>query len=159
MSVSAITASTAMAAWAQSMAPQDPAGQARVTEQELAKIQELSDRDREVRAHEAAHQAAGGRYTGPATYSFERGPDGKMYAVGGEVSVDTSKVADDPRATIEKMRTVHAAALAPANPSAQDMRVAAQAMMALLQAQLELAKSSSDEQPGEVATDDVATAD
>ena len=155
MSVSAITASPAMAAWAQSLVPQqERAAQPQLTEQELAQIEELADRDREVRAHEAAHQAAGGRFTGPATYSFERGPDGKMYAVSGEVSVDTSKVADDPRATIEKMRTIHAAAMAPASPSSQDMRVAAEAMMALLQAQLELAKSSSDEQPGKVGTDD-----
>lgn len=60
MSVSAITASPAMAAWAQSLVPQqERAAQPQLTEQELAQIEELADRDREVRAHEAAHQAAG----------------------------------------------------------------------------------------------------
>ncbi|HLR12967.1 MAG TPA: putative metalloprotease CJM1_0395 family protein, partial [Burkholderiaceae bacterium] len=68
--------------------------------------------------------------------------------------VDTSKVADDPRATIEKMRTIHAGAMAPASSSSQDMRVAAEAMMALLQAQLELAKADSTAEPGKVGTDD-----
>ncbi len=87
---------------------------------------ELAARDREVRTHEAAHQAAGGGLAGAASFSYETGPDGKRYAVGGEVSIDMGSERD-PAATIAKMQRVRAAALAPANPSAQDLAVASQA--------------------------------
>ena len=99
---------------------------------------ELKARDREVRAHEAAHQAVGGQYAGSISYVYERGADGAQYAVGGEVSISTSPVGGDPQATIDKMRVVRAAALAPAEPSPQDRAVAAEAMQLMLQAQAEL---------------------
>lgn len=101
-------------------------------------INELESRDKEVRAHELAHAAVGGSFTGAPNYSFETGPDGKKYAVGGEVSVDLSTIAGNPAATIAKMQKVHAAALAPASPSAQDRQVAATAIQIILQAQSEL---------------------
>lgn len=110
-----------------------------LTEQELKQLSELKARDREVRAHESAHQAAGGQYAGSVSYTYQRGPDGAQYAVGGEVSIDVAPVQGDPQATIEKMRVVRAAALAPAEPSGQDRAVAAQAMQLMLQAQAELA--------------------
>lgn len=90
-------------------------------------IQQLAARDREVRAHEQAHSAVGGQYAGSPSYTFERGPDGVNYAVGGEVSISAGKVAGDPEATIEKAQVVRRAALAPAEPSAQDRRVASEA--------------------------------
>lgn len=101
-------------------------------------INELQRRDKEVRSHELAHAAVGGSFTGAPNYSFKTGPDGKKYAVGGEVSVDLSTIAGNPTATIAKMQKVHAAALAPANPSAQDTKVAANAIQIILQAQSEL---------------------
>ena len=107
-----------------------------LAEEELT---ELKARDREVRAHEAAHQAVGGQYAGAMSFTYQRGPDGAQYAVGGEVSIDLSPVQGDPQATIEKMRIVRAAAMAPAEPSGQDRAVAAQAMQIMLQAQSELA--------------------
>lgn len=110
-----------------------------LTEQELKQLTELKARDREVRAHEAAHQAVGGQYAGAMSFTYQRGPDGAQYAVGGEVSIDVSPVQGDPQATIEKMRVVRAAAMAPAEPSGQDRAVAAQAMQTMLQAQSELA--------------------
>lgn len=110
-----------------------------LTEQELKQLTELKARDREVRAHEAAHQAVGGQYAGAMSFTYQRGPDGAQYAVGGEVSIDLSPVQGDPQATIEKMRIVRAAAMAPAEPSGQDRAVAAQAMQIMLQAQSELA--------------------
>ena len=101
-------------------------------------ISQLQQRDKEVRTHELAHATAGGAATGSPSYTFEIGPDGKKYAVGGEVAVDLSSVAGDPQATIVKMQKVHAAALAPANPSTQDTRVAASAAQQILAAQSEL---------------------
>jgi len=99
---------------------------------EAQEIRKLQLRDREVRAHEAAHAAAGGAYAGSPAYTFERGADGQTYAVGGSVSIDMSPVKGDPEATLQKAQQVRAAALAPAQPSSQDMRVAqkAQAMAA-----------------------------
>ncbi len=102
------------------------------------KISELRARDREVKAHEQAHMSAGGVATGSPSYSFEVGPDGKKYAVEGEVSVDLGTVKGNPRATITKMQKVYNAALAPANPSIQDMRVANSAARIIAQAQSQL---------------------
>lgn len=101
-------------------------------------IGELKQRDQEVRTHEAAHAAVGGSVTGSPSFTYEQGPNGKRYAVEGEVSVDLSPVSGDARATIEKMQKVHAAALAPVSPSTQDRRIANAATQQILQAQSEL---------------------
>lgn len=99
-----------------------------LSEEQRAQVDELKNRDREVRQHEQAHLAAAGPHaiSGP-TYDYQKGPDGKKYAVGGEVQIDTSPVDGDPEATIRKARIVRAAALAPAEPSSQDRAVAAKA--------------------------------
>ncbi len=98
------------------------------TREEQERIVKLKARDREVKAHEQAHIAAGGQYVrGGASFDYQTGPDGEKYAVGGEVSIDVSKESEDPGATIAKMQVVIRAALAPANPSSQDRSVAAQA--------------------------------
>jgi hypothetical protein len=110
---------------------------------EQRKVAELKQRDAEVRRHEQAHAAAGGAHTGAPHYHFEQGPDGQLYAVAGEVAVDASPVRDDPSATILKMQQVMRAALAPADPSGQDQRVAAAAAAALARARLELALEGS----------------
>ena len=102
-----------------------------------AAIKELQRTDREVRAHEAAHMAVGGQYAGGATYSYAVGPDGKRYAVGGEVSI-SAPAGDTPEETLQIMQQVQAAALAPGNPSGQDLRVAAMAANAAAQARSEL---------------------
>lgn len=109
-----------------------------LTAEQLIELDKLKARDTEVRQHEAAHQGAGGAYAGSASFTFTRGPDGKRYATGGEVSVDTSPIPGKPDETIAKMRIIQQAALAPAEPSSQDRRVAAQAARAMLQAQSEL---------------------
>lgn len=111
-----------------------------LSEQDRSVIKALASRDREVRTHEQQHQSVGGQYAGAATFSLKRGPDGVQYAVGGEVSIDIAEVPNNPAATIEKMRTVRAAALAPAEPSSQDRAVAAAATRIMLKAQAEAAK-------------------
>ena len=101
-------------------------------------VSKLQQRDREVRSHEQAHISAGGPHvSGGASYSYTRGPDGKQYAVGGSVSIDTASVPGNPEATLEKARMVRSAALAPGAPSAQDQSVAAQAASMEMQAQTE----------------------
>lgn len=118
----------------------------------LAVISELKQTDKKVRAHEAAHIAAGGQYvSGGASYEYQTGPDGKRYAVGGEVQIDTSEVPNDPEATIAKMEVVRRAALAPSNPSSQDRAVAAAATRKMSEARLEKSKET---QNGEKSGDD-----
>jgi hypothetical protein len=106
---------------------------------EQRQVGELKRRDAEVRRHEQAHAAAGGAHTGAPHYHFEKGPDGQLYAVAGEVAVDASPVRGDPRATILKMQQVVRAALAPADPSGQDQQVAAAAAAVIASARVELA--------------------
>ena len=110
---------------------------------------ELQARDREVRAHEAAHQSAGGSVTGGAKFTFVMGPDGRRYAVGGEVSIDVSAIPGEAEGTIQKMETVIRAALAPANPSSQDQAVAAAARATAAAAQLQLSAERAEERSGE----------
>ena len=110
-----------------------------LTAEERAIIAELTQTDRAVRAHEQAHLAAAGGLARGVSFSYTTGPDGKQYAVGGEVSIDTSPVSGDPQATIQKAQQVRAAASAPANPSGQDRAVAAQAAAIEAAARQELA--------------------
>ena len=78
--------------------------------EEQAEIEKLRKRDQEVRTHEQAHiAAAGGLAKGEATLSFQRGADGKQYAVGGEVNIATFPVSGNPEATIAQDRAVAAA--------------------------------------------------
>ncbi|MFY8273808.1 putative metalloprotease CJM1_0395 family protein [Pseudoalteromonas sp. SSDWG2] len=124
---------------------QDSSRQDEQQQKEQQQIEELSSRDSEVRLHEQAHATVGGRYAGSPSYEFQRGPDGKNYAVGGEVQIDVAAVPGDPRATIEKMQQVRAAALAPAEPSAADRAIARDATQKLVQAQTELASQTKEE--------------
>ena len=112
-------------------------------------ISQLKVIDTEVRAHEIAHSTVGGALAASPSYEFEIGPDGKQYAVAGEVSIDVSPVANDPQATIEKMEKVQAAALAPAEPSSQDFKVAAQASELIIQSQAELVAAAVNETENE----------
>jgi hypothetical protein len=106
---------------------------------ELREIQKLKMRDREVRAHEAAHVAAGGSLVrSGAQFTMRRGPDGVMYAIGGEVSIDTSP-ASTPEATLSKAEQIRRAALAPAEPSGPDRAVAAKAAQMAAKARMEIA--------------------
>ena len=117
----------------------------KLTEAESREVQQLKARDREVRAHEQAHIGAGGGLTmGGPSYSKKTGPDGKQYAVGGQVQIDTSE-ADTPEATIAKAQRVRAAALAPAQPSSQDHQVAAKASQMEAAARQELATQKAED--------------
>ena len=103
-------------------------------------LQELQARDREVRAHERAHLLAAGPYARGISLKTVKGPDGRQYAVAGEVKIDTSPVPHDPQKTLEKARRIKRAALAPLHPSAQDLRVAAKADQMAQKALMEIIK-------------------
>ncbi|MBL1146153.1 MAG: hypothetical protein HND56_06955 [Pseudomonadota bacterium] len=116
-----------------------------LTEAEEKTVRELKQRDIEVRAHEQAHKSVGGPYAGAVSFDTVTGPDGREYAVGGEVQIDASAVRGNPEETIRKMEIVIRAALAPAEPSPQDVQVAAQAQQTKLQAQAELRQERAEE--------------
>jgi hypothetical protein len=107
-----------------------------------AVVDDLKARDREVRAHEAAHQAAAAGLAGAASFSFETGPDGVQYAVGGEVPISTSTASSNPVAALRTAETVERAALAPAQPSGQDLAVAAAARAMAAQAQRDIVRDA-----------------
>lgn len=112
--------------------------------QELAIIRELSAKDREVRAHEQAHASVGGQYAGAASFTYQRGPNGVSYAVGGEVPI-SAPAGGDAQSRLQAAEQIKRAALAPANPSAQDRQVAAQASQTATQVRAEIAVQSADD--------------
>ncbi len=118
----------------------------KLSEDEERLVTDLQSRDAEVRAHESAHQT-GGASTGAATFSYQQGPDGKMYAIGGEVSI-SFKTGSNPQETIANAQAVIASALAPADPSGQDMAVASSAMVMMMKAQQQLAKEAQEQVDG-----------
>lgn len=123
--------------------PSSEAG-AELNEEQLKEVEQLKARDREVRAHEMAHLAAAGNLaTSGASFTYQRGPDGVSYAIGGEVSIDTSK-GDTPEDTLRRAQIIRAAALAPAEPSGQDRSVAAKAAQMEAEARAELARNDQD---------------
>ena len=121
--------------------PRDvPGGPKKLSDEDKRVISALAARDTAVHAHEAAHQAVAGGLGGGASFSYETGPDGRQYAVGGEVPV-ALRSGRTPQETIANAQTVRSAALAPADPSSQDMAVAAQASQMEAQARQELTQS------------------
>ncbi len=114
--------------------------------EETLEIATLRARDIEVRRHEAAHIATGNGYiVGGASFIYTMGPDGRPYAISGEVGIDSSSIAGKPEETVRKMRVVRAAALAPARPSAADFAVAASAAQAEAAALAEIAAARAEE--------------
>lgn len=118
----------------------------KLSPQEQKMLSELQARDAEVRQHEAAHKA-GGAPTGVASYTYQKGPDGQMYAIGGEVSV-SMKSGSTPEETIANAQAVIASAMAPANPSPQDHAVASSARVMMMKAEQQKAKELYEEAMG-----------
>ncbi|MCP4870525.1 MAG: hypothetical protein GY898_17620 [Proteobacteria bacterium] len=108
-----------------------------------AQVREMAQRDREVRAHEAAHAAAGGALAGAATFTYETGPDGKSYAVAGEVPISLG-TGNTPQEKVANARKARAAALAPADPSGADRSIAAKATRIEAEARAEVLQESRD---------------
>ncbi len=115
-----------------------------LTDEEQSEVEQLKARDTEVRTHEQAHQSAGGSYAGSPQYEYKTGPDGNKYITDGHVNIDIGKEST-PEKTIEKMRTVISAAHAPAQPSGQDLKVAAEAQQKMSEAQQELSEENTKE--------------
>jgi hypothetical protein len=116
-----------------------------LSEEDQRQVDELAKTDREVRQHEQAHMAAGGALvTSSASYEYETGPDGKRYAVGGEVGISLAE-GRTPEETVQRARQIRAAALAPADPSPQDRSIAAAAGQMEMRAMQEIAAQRMEE--------------
>ena len=124
---------------AESTPPGAPRGPDDLNDKEKAQVLRLQQRDAEVRAHEAAHAAAAGMLGGGASYDYVTGPDGRQYAIGGEVPVRISS-GSTPEEAIRNAQQVRAAALAQSEPSGQDRAVASQAAAMEAAARAELAE-------------------
>ncbi len=105
-----------------------------------ALIRQLASIDRKVKAHEQAHASVGGVYAGSPNFTYKTGPNGVRYAVAGEVPIDLSPVPGNPQATLAKAQQVSRAALAPADPSPTDRRIASSAQALASKARYEIAR-------------------
>ena len=97
-----------------------------LTPEEEEQVRKLAQRDQEVKAHEQAHVAASGGLAGTPSYEYQTGPDGRRYAVGGEVGIRRGGSSNTDQA-LREAEAVKRGATAPAQPSGQDMAVAARA--------------------------------
>ena len=138
----------------QNQQPAESQSQLKLSDEALTQIGKLRARDTKVRQHEAAHlTAAGGLATSGASFTYQKGPDGVNYAIGGEVGIDVSP-GRTPQDTLERAKTIKAAALAPADPSGPDLAIAAKAQQLEQQARGELTQQQSD--PAKSAQDQSA---
>ena len=132
--------------------PKAPNGRS-LSQGEIEVIQKLRSRDAEVRAHENAHIAAAGGLASAASYSYQSGPDGKRYAIGGHVNIDTSP-GRNAEETLMKAERIRSAALAPADPSPQDRAVAAQASQMASAARSQISSERAEEAQKAITGDD-----
>jgi len=95
------------------------------TEREI--VQELRARDAVVRTEEESHQALAGANAGMISYSYTPGPDGRLYATGGKVSIRPIQGLDG-IAAIANQAAISRAASVPGS-SAADFNVAKGASM------------------------------
>jgi hypothetical protein len=118
--------------------------QGELTEEQQKEVDELKARDKEVRAHEQAHMTSGAPYTSAPKYEYTTGPDNQQYATGGSVDIDTSEEST-PEKTLQKAQVIKRSAQAPAEPSSQDKKVAAEAAQMERQARAEIAEQKQTE--------------
>lgn len=114
-----------------------------LSDEEKLQVAKLQQRDSEVRTHEASHMAAGAGLTSGADFTYQKGPDSKMYAVGGEVGIDTSP-GKTPEETIQKAQQIKRAALAPSSPSPADLKIAANAASMEVSAKAQMQQEQQD---------------
>ena len=108
--------------------PGDPVSEANMSTEDKALLDRLRARDSMVRGHENAHvTAAGGQASGPVQYTYQTGPDGRQYAIGGSVNIAVvSSPADDDQAA-RQADTARRAAEAGGQTSLRDMQVSMRA--------------------------------
>ena len=94
-----------------------------LSDEEKRVVEALRRRDAAVRREEEAHAAVAGKYGSPPVYTYERGPDGRLYRVGGAVAINAT-VSGDPEELRRAGSRITAAAFAPVRPSSADRSAA-----------------------------------
>lgn len=95
-----------------------------LSQEERAVVDRLRQRDAQVRQEETAHAGAAGDLAGPISYVYQRGPDGRLYAVGGSVPIKAQAVSGDPAEVQRIGARLAAAAHAATTPSGADLAAA-----------------------------------
>ncbi|QKJ23145.1 putative metalloprotease CJM1_0395 family protein [Poseidonibacter lekithochrous] len=85
-------------------------------------LEKFKTLDAQTKAHEQQHAAAGDT-KGAISYNYQTGPDGKLYATGGHVRLDTS-IPQDEEAALAKLDKLANAAGAPSELSGADAAIA-----------------------------------
>lgn len=120
-----------------------------LSESEQNEVDQLKERDQEVKRHEQAHASAAGAHSRGISYDYTTGPDQAQYATSGHVDIDMSPVSGDPQATIDKMQTIQRAALAPEEPSSQDRQVQSDALKMETEAKKDLQEDNLEDIQGD----------
>jgi hypothetical protein len=92
-----------------------------------AMLEKLKARDALVRGHENAHILSAGGQAGQAQYTYQTGPDGKAYAIGGSVNISIVSSPTSPEQAAGQAQVAARAAMAAGEMSPQDMQVARRA--------------------------------
>lgn len=77
---------------------------------EKQEVASLQQRDAQVRQEENAHAGYAGDLAGPISYTYQTGPDGRRYAVGGSVGIQALSVSGDQAELKRTGARLHAAA-------------------------------------------------
>jgi hypothetical protein len=125
--------------------------------EELQKLRELERKDQQVRTRDMAFLAAAGGAAGSVALEYETGPDGRRYAVGADIKLDTSAGAT-PEQTLAKARALRAATMSARSDSSADASAAAKAvrMEAEARAEIERARAAERERAIEQAASEPA---
>jgi len=107
----------------------------RKAENVLARVR--ADSEAHIRGHEAAHQSAAGSLGGSMSIQYDQ----NGVAVAGQVPISIPPMdRANPEASLKNYQTVRFAALAPGDPSGQDISVASRAQSLMGQAQVLIAR-------------------
>ena len=91
-------------------------------------VDKLQIRDKEVKAHEMSHGIDPNLIKiGSAQFDYTIGPDGKIYATGGKVTLSTGNP-NSPEDAVAKAQALKKTSIAPGNPSPQDLQALNAAM-------------------------------
>ena len=105
-------------------------------------LQKLKAKDQQIKSHEQTHSALSGANSSNPHYNYQVGPDGKMYAVGGSVTMDTS-IKIDPNNqnstsnALLKLDQLQKATSSVDEPSSADMSIATKANFMKIRLQMQ----------------------
>lgn len=104
----------------------------------IEELTALKKQDDTIKKHEQVHYSVARQYSELPIFQYQKGSDGNRYVVKGEVNFKMISSDDSPDAAIKKMQQIYLAALAPADPSTDDLTLAIQAIHSITDLRLQL---------------------